>query len=76
MNKKSFTSSKIKSSFSMSKISECIIFIYSDFKNNIKTHSNYSTLNEDGLTQHFVEILDNYLFSIGFPFGVKNQFCS
>ena len=58
----------------MSKISECIIFIYSDFKNNIKTHSNYSTLNEDGLTQHFVEILDNYLFSIGFPFGVKNQY--
>lgn len=44
------------------------------FKSYITTHVSKKTLNEDELTQVFVEQLDIQLRKLNYPFGVKNQY--
>ena len=45
------------------------------FKSYITTHLFDKTLNEDELTQVFVEQLDIQLRKLNYPFSVKNQYC-
>lgn len=44
------------------------------FKSYISTHISKQALNEDELTQVFVEQLDIQLRKLNYPFGVKNQY--